>query len=653
MATVKPLSVPTKRLQASITVSASAFQVSDILGWNGSALTSADFGTLAYCVLRDANSTVVEFMEIDPATIASTSITINKRGLNYSGDYTTELASRKLSWVKGSLVEFGASIPQLLQHYVTDIGDQTIAGIKTFTSSPIVPEPTTATQVASKNYVDTTAVSGAPNASTTVKGIVEEATQAEVRARTVTGGTAADLYVNPGTMPNVLISDYVADTGAVNAAVITPVPAITAYVTGQRFSFKVVDTNTTTTPTVNVNGLGAKTIVKTGAVAIAVGDILINQIVEVEYDGTNMQLMSPVGNAPLTQTAYTSIVKFGGTGADGALSVTSGTTTIDCANAAVVIKNYTTISISVGATLAFSNPATTGTTIILKATGNVTIAGTIDASTMGAEGGAGGGIATDGSIGTTALGILDDTTTHYGFGGDYIAGNPSVGGAGGAIYANKFLYTNTVQRLARLGFNICPGSGGGGGGGPGADTNTSVGVAGGRGGGALIIQCGGAWNFTGTINTSGSNGTTASAAGTTNGNSKGGGGGGGGAAGFFLGIYNTLTASSGTVTASGGTGGAGGNVSKGAAGGDTNPAGPGGGGAGCYGTAGGAGGAGAVGGSANGTGGSAAAAGGGAGGGGGGGAYRVNTDGAQTGGAGGAGGDGTGMYLIAQNNYFA
>src|SRR5262249_4478364 len=38
--------------------------------------------------------------------------------------------------------------------------------------------------------------------------------------------------------------------------------------------------------------------------------------------------------------------KFGGTGADGALSISSGTTTINLGNAAVVVKNYTSISIT-------------------------------------------------------------------------------------------------------------------------------------------------------------------------------------------------------------------------------------------------------------------------------------------------------------------
>jgi len=44
-------------------------------------------------------------------------------------------------------------------------GDETIAGVKTFSSSPIVPTPTTATQVANKGYVDALPLSG------TIQGI--------------------------------------------------------------------------------------------------------------------------------------------------------------------------------------------------------------------------------------------------------------------------------------------------------------------------------------------------------------------------------------------------------------------------------------------------------------------------------------------------
>jgi hypothetical protein len=41
---------------------------------------------------------------------------------------------------------------------VQTTGAQSISGVKTFTSSPIVPTPTTTTQVANKGYVDTLVV---------------------------------------------------------------------------------------------------------------------------------------------------------------------------------------------------------------------------------------------------------------------------------------------------------------------------------------------------------------------------------------------------------------------------------------------------------------------------------------------------------------
>ena len=78
--------------------------------------------------------------------------------------------------------------------------------------------------------------------------------------------------------------------------------------------------------------------------------------------------------------------KFGGTGADGALNVTSGTTTINASSANIVEKNYTSINISAGAILDISNAASTGTILWLKSQGNVTIAGTID---LDGDGGAG------------------------------------------------------------------------------------------------------------------------------------------------------------------------------------------------------------------------------------------------------------------------
>lgn len=133
----------------------------------------------------------------------------------------------------------------------------------------------------------------AANASTTVKGVVEEATQAEVDAKTQAGGTGADLFVNPTTLRATKYTDYVADTGSSTAYAIAPSPAYTAYAIGQEFTFKATNANTTTTPTLNVNSLGAKTIVTPDGGSILIGQIPANGMVKVVYDGTNMQLLAP------------------------------------------------------------------------------------------------------------------------------------------------------------------------------------------------------------------------------------------------------------------------------------------------------------------------------------------------------------------------
>jgi hypothetical protein len=160
---LKPTSIPTKTLAASITTLSSSFKLNNILGWDGTALEAADFGTQAYCVFRNANRTRIELMEFDPSTIASASITITRRGLQFDGDLTTEVTGNKFAWTKGdTFIDLGTDAPQVFQWM--------------------------------KEYIDAASVAGAVDASTTAKGIVEEATQAEINALTSTGGTGAKLF---------------------------------------------------------------------------------------------------------------------------------------------------------------------------------------------------------------------------------------------------------------------------------------------------------------------------------------------------------------------------------------------------------------------------------------------------------------------------
>ncbi len=88
---------------------------------------------------------------------------------------------------------------------------------------------------------------------------------------------------------------YATDTGSANAYAIAPSPAIAAYVAGQSFTVKAANSNTTTS-TLAVSGLTAKTIKKfDGVTNLVSGDIIAGQIFEVIYDGTNFQMASPGG----------------------------------------------------------------------------------------------------------------------------------------------------------------------------------------------------------------------------------------------------------------------------------------------------------------------------------------------------------------------
>jgi hypothetical protein len=256
-------------------------------------------------------------------------------------------------------------------------------------------------------------------------------------------------------------------------------------------------------------------------------------------------------------------IKFGGTGADGALAITTGTTTIDLGGEAVVTKNYTSISITGDGKLAFSNPHANGTIIILKSQGDVTLTSSaapmIDASNAGA------------AAGTAGQAIW--SATNQGVNGVNGGGSVGTGGAGGDV----LVPTYSLNHIQYKHLNWSIGAGGGGGGTPSANNgagggggggNITAGLAGsngisagglgngsggagGRGGAFLVIECGGAWNFT-TANGISVNGSQGGA-----GTGTGGGGGGGGGAGVFIGLYNTLTANTGTITKAGGLAGTG------------------------------------------------------------------------------------------------
>jgi len=82
---------------------------------------------------------------------------------------------------------------------------------------------------------------------------------------------------------------YATTTGSSNAYVLTIDPAITSYVTGQRFVINASFGNTGAA-TLDVSSVGAKSLVKDGSSALVSGDIVTGTIYEVTYDGTNFQV---------------------------------------------------------------------------------------------------------------------------------------------------------------------------------------------------------------------------------------------------------------------------------------------------------------------------------------------------------------------------
>lgn len=98
------------------------------------------------------------------------------------------------------------------------------------------------------------------------------------------------------TVLNVGIDETLSAVGGTNTITGTADAAITSYITGQRFQFVAVNANTGAV-TLNVNGLGAKSITKSGTTALALGDIASGQMITVSYDGTQFQLGAGSGGS--------------------------------------------------------------------------------------------------------------------------------------------------------------------------------------------------------------------------------------------------------------------------------------------------------------------------------------------------------------------
>jgi hypothetical protein len=95
--------------------------------------------------------------------------------------------------------------------------------------------------------------------------------------------------------------NYGDDTGTSDALVVTLEPPLRRYKKGQRIWVKKAGLgNTTTTPKIDVNGLGQKQIVKRNGANVAIGDLPAGSWMPLGFDGTNWRVVGYVNSDLVT-----------------------------------------------------------------------------------------------------------------------------------------------------------------------------------------------------------------------------------------------------------------------------------------------------------------------------------------------------------------
>jgi hypothetical protein len=89
--------------------------------------------------------------------------------------------------------------------------------------------------------------------------------------------------------------DVVVTASGTNTYTATPSPALASYVTGQRYLVTFTNGNTGAS-TLNLNSLGARSIVTGGSTALSSGDIPAGQTLLLMYDGTNIKIVGAAGS---------------------------------------------------------------------------------------------------------------------------------------------------------------------------------------------------------------------------------------------------------------------------------------------------------------------------------------------------------------------
>ena len=432
-------------LSLPMTASQTTVPVSALTTKDGHTLTMSDLGSYVFLTL-EPGSTKEEIVMC--TGIAGSTFTGCTRGLAFYGTSTTAVAANQKTHNAGSTIVM-SNVHYVYEQFVdTNAKDQTVAGNKTYTgtnlfySFPVVSStgytglPTQNGQLATKYYVDTVGAGGF-----TADNILPD------------GGLAV-----AGTSPEKAYVYVRADKGMV---------------TSTDGVYQSVDTSTGLTQGASGIGLSTSTLVGLIATTTPSANVL------------------PLSDASSTIRGWGG---FGGTGLDGDLTISSGTTTLNCGSADVLEKNYNNVYITGTGILTASTTNNNGCILLLKVKGNLIVTSTATASInldgWGAKGKTGAGYA--------GAGLIRQT-------------NPGSGYTGGIGLLHS---TSTLNKI----INIYTGAAGSGQ----AVNGTGTGA---NGGGALYMEVGGNVIMSGTSTFRGLTGTIVNA---NNNNCSGGGGAGGG-----------------------------------------------------------------------------------------------------------------------------
>jgi len=112
-------------------------------------------------------------------------------------------------------------------------------------------------------------------------------------ALTIVGPTCITAITGNIVLPTPMIPAFGIGGGTAQVQTATVPIFATAYFAGLRFSIVISVSNTGATPTLNLNGLGAKTVKLSSGLDVAAGDMQIGAIADFVYDGTYLRLMNP------------------------------------------------------------------------------------------------------------------------------------------------------------------------------------------------------------------------------------------------------------------------------------------------------------------------------------------------------------------------